>query len=177
MAWLQNGHIADWDHADFLAGLALRPQETSRVWIVAWEEPLSLLRWLAHHALPILLSLAFLGIFLLWAAAPRFGPPVADPEPGRRRFLEHLDASGRYLWRKQEGRPLLQACRDAFHRRLGQVHPAWTHLHPDELCVRLAAHAGLPEDAVFRALRYETTTDAAGFLEAVQTLELLRKKL
>ena len=48
-------------------------------------------------------------------------------------------------------------------------------LAPDALCHRIAEHAGLPEERVFRALRYERAADPHGFTEALQTLDRIRK--
>lgn len=176
LGFLRNRALADLDHAECFAALALQ-HPGARVWIVAWEEPLSARAWLAAKALPVLVSLAALLAALLWAGAARFGPPLAAPEGLGRQFMAHLDASGAYLWRRQEGRPLLKACRQAFSRRLGHVHPAWVHLPADALCARLALHTGIAEEKVFRALRYDIATGPEALLEAIQTLELLRKKL
>jgi hypothetical protein len=181
LSLLRNREIGDLDHAAFFCGMVLKedaPQRAGgRVWLVAWEEPQSTWLWLRRNATPVLVALALLGLGLLWSFAPRFGPPQSEPDLARRSFLEHLDAAGAYHWQHDEGRPLLKACREAFLRRLNQIHPAWTHLPADDLCQRLALHTELPEARVFRALRYDTLVDAAGYLEAIQTLELLRKKL
>jgi len=170
---LANDRIQDLDHADFLCAVAAE-RPGGKVWIVTRVASATAWGWLREHAWPALIALAALGLGALWAAAPRFGPVAHAQDPARRSFLEHLDACGRFQWRAAQGRPLLDACRGAFLRRLGQIHPGWSGLEPDQLCQRLAQRSGLPRDRIERAL-YHTGLHAAGFLEAVQTLQLLGK--
>jgi len=172
---LDNERIQDLDHADFLCAVAAQ-RPGGKVWIITRVAAASAWGWLWEHARPALAALAALGLCALWAAAPRFGPVAPAPDPARRSFLEHLDACGRFQWRAAQGRPLLDACRGAFLRRLAQAHPGWSGLEPDQLCLRLAQRTGLPRDRIQRALHH-TGLHAAGFLEAVQTLHLLGKKL
>ena len=172
---LDNDAIPRLDHADFLCAVAAE-RPAGQVWIVTRDLPGSAWGWLRDRAWPILVSLAALCLGSLWAAAPRFGPRQADPDPARRSFLEHLDACGRYQWRHNQGRPLLEASRAAFRQRLGQVRPAWPALEPEELCLRLARHSGLPRDRIDRAL-HAPAAHAAAFLEAIRTLQSLRRSL
>jgi hypothetical protein len=173
---LDNRHIQAFDHADFLCAVAAQ-RPAGRVWIVTRDAVAATAwGWLWHHAWPALLALAALCLGAVWAAAPRFGPWLPDPDPARRSFLEHLDACGRYQWRTSQGRPLLAASREAFQRRLGLVHPGWAGLEPDQLCQRLAQRSGLPLDRIDRALHHPAA-HAAAFLEAVQTLHHLGKNL
>ncbi|BDU77264.1 DUF4350 domain-containing protein [Mesoterricola sediminis] len=179
--WLANSALGERDHAEAFSLMALRAPEAGeaphRVWIVAWEGRPGLAAWLWRNARPLLLAGLALAALVLWARAARFGPMAEAQPPGGRRFLEHLDAAGQWHWRREDGRPLLQACRAAFLRRLAQVHPGWAGLDPDALCQRLARHAGLDEAKVFQALRYDTAEDPDSFLEAIRTLETLRKQL
>jgi hypothetical protein len=172
---LRNDRIAAFDHADFLCAVAAE-RPLGRVWIVTGDAMETAWSWLWQRARPAVIALAALCVAALWAAAPRFGPILPDPDPARRSFLEHLDASGRYQWRTAQGRPLLEAARGAFLHRLAQRQPAWADLEPEQLHQRLAQRSGLPRDRISRALN-EPAAHAAGFLEAIQTLHLLGKQL
>jgi hypothetical protein len=176
LACLENDAIQRLDHADLLCAIAAQ-RPAGRVWIVTRDLPRSAWGWLRDRAWPVLAALGALCLGGIWAAAPRFGPTLADPDPARRGFLEHLDACGRYQWRNSQGRPLLEASRAAFHQRLGQVRPTWPALEPAELCLRLARHSGLPRDQIDRALHAPGTPHSAAFLEAIRTLHNLRKTL
>ena len=174
LACLDNRSIAALDHADFLCAVAdLRP--AGKAWIVLGDGPTALPGWL-KGAWPILAALAALLAMAAWAAAPRFGPLLPDPEPVRRSFLEHLDACGRYQWRGSRGRPVLAAARDGFLKRLERRRPGWSRLEPVQLCANLAAQSGLPPAQVRRAL-LEPAASAAEFLAAIRTLQHLGKDL
>lgn len=172
--FLNNWSIGKADHGPFLAKLL---EGRARVAIQVEEDAPSLLAWLkAHAALPLLI-LGLLIVLALWSGLPRFGPLMAEPSEHRRSLLEHLAACGRFQWRHRDGKSLLRASREATLARLQRVHPAWAALPPDQMCQRLAVFAGLPEPQVFQAIRYEAQTDARSFLLALQTLDLIRKKL
>lgn len=173
---LRNDRIQAFDHADFLCAVADRRPGAS-VWIVTREVAGDAWSWLRQHAWPFLAALAAFCLAALWAAAPRFGPWLPDPDPARRSFLEHLDACGRYQWRAAQGRPLLGASREAFLKRLAQVHPGWAVLGPGPLCQLLAQRTGLPPERIQRALHHPGPFHAAGFLEAIQTLQFLGRQL
>lgn len=176
MDWLRNDAIGEHDHAALLEALAgLADPGRRRAALVIREAPPSLPAWLLERAPAALGLLAVLVVLALWRAAPRFGPMLPDPAEGRRSLLEHLQACGRFQWRLQEGRVLLQAARQAALAHLARVHPGWAALAPDALCRRIAEHTGLAEERVFRALRYERVADPHGFTEALQTLDLIRK--
>lgn len=178
MQWLQNATIGNHDHAAFLEALTgLATTERGRASIVIREQAPRLSAWLREHAPAALGTFAVLVALALWSTMPRFGPALPDPPEARRSLLEHLAACGRFQWRLRDGQALLQAARQAALDRVGQVHPAWAALGPDDFCRTLAHHFDLPEDRVFRALRYERHPDTHGFTEALQTLDHIRKAL
>lgn len=177
LAWIRNDRIGEHDHAAFLEALAaLSGLERGRAALVIREEAPSLAAWLKDKAPAALAAFAALLVLALWSAMPRFGPLLPDPPEARRSLLEHLAACGRFQWRLKDGQPLLQAARRAALARIAQVHPSWGALGPDALSLRIAEHTRLPEERVFRALRYERHSDPHGFTEALQTLDLIRKQ-
>lgn len=177
LACLTNGNLANHDHADLLLALMRHRDAAATTWIVTHEHAPSLWAFLKQKAWRVLAALAALSLLGFWAAAPRFGPPIPEPEPSRRSLLEHLAATGRFLWRHRDGQRLLRATREALFHRLHRVHPGWASLPPDELCQRLAAHTGLPEPDVFHALRYDRHPDPRDFTRAIRTLDHMRTQL
>lgn len=174
LSFLSNDRIADADHGPFLAAIA---KGSKKVIIVVREEAPSLLAWLKTYARFPLAVLAVLTLLSIWRGFPRFGPKIPDVSLHRRSLLEHLAACGRFQWRHRDGRSLLKASREAMMTRLRRAHPAWAALPPDQLCAKLATFTGLPEPRIFQALRYDTQTQARDFFDAIQLLDLIRKKL
>jgi hypothetical protein len=143
----RNDRIGEQDHAELLWELA---KLTPATWleVVSLMERLSLWRFLREHALPALLAGSLLLALWLWRIAPRFGPVPPDAPPARRRLLDHLRASGRYLWTEGLSGALAAAARDAALRRLGRAQPDFAVASPTEKAARLAALADVPlEDA------------------------------
>ncbi len=174
---LNNWKICEYDHTDFLWALVSKWGSQNRVWIVYREEPPSLRQWIRDYAWMVVVSLVTLILASLWHAGSRFGPRTPEPALGRRSLLEHLAACGRFQWSKHEGLSLLKAAREATIQKIHRVHPGWAHLAPQELCTRLAQFSGLEELRILRALRHERLSDPREFTEAIQTLDLIRKKL
>jgi hypothetical protein len=141
----RNAAIGEDGHAALLwRVLTLSPASSLQVFFR--PERLSLWRFLAGNALPVLIgAFALLGLWL-WRIAPRFGPVPADPPPARRRLLDHLRASGRYLWTEGLRGQLASAARDAALRRLARAQPDFAVASASEQTARLAALAAVPLD-------------------------------
>ncbi len=143
----RNAAIGTHDHAELLWRLlSLAPSPSLQVF--SRPERLSLWSFLARHAAPALVAALLLLVFWLWRIAPRFGPVPADAPPARRRLLDHLRASGRYLWTQGLRARLAAAARDSALRRLSRAQPDFAFASATEKAARLAALAGVPlEDA------------------------------
>jgi hypothetical protein len=145
----RNDDVGELDHAELLwRVLTLAPATSFQVFF--HPERLSLWRFLVEHAAPALVGgFLVLGLWL-WRIAPRFGPVPADPPPARRRLLEHLRASGRYLWTEGLRGELAAAARDAALRRLARAQPDFAVASPAEKAARLAGLAGIPREEAQR---------------------------
>lgn len=177
LSCLLNGNLAEGDHAGFLSALVLDWGPDNRAWIVYREEAPSLWNWLRDNAWMVMGALGLVIVAGLWSAASRFGPRIPDPPEGRRSLLEHLTACGRFQWAQRDGVSLLRSSREATMTKIHRVHPGWGHLEFQELCTRLAEFSGLGEVRIARALRKEIIKEPREFTEAIQTLDLIRKKL
>ena len=143
----RNDRIGEQDNAEFFWHLA-RLTPAPRLEVFSLMQRLSLWRFLRDHALPALLAGFVLLALWLWRIAPRFGPVPPDAPPARRRLLDHLRASGRYLWTEGLRGALAAAARDAALRRLARAQPDFSVAAATEKGVRLAALADVPlEDA------------------------------
>jgi hypothetical protein len=109
----------------------------------------------------------------VWRIAPRFGPLAPDPPPARRRLLDHLRASGRYLWASGLRERLVSAAREAALRRMAGVQPDFPGAAPAEQAARLAKVAAIPlaDAAGFLSARgAERTTDFVALIQRAQRL-------
>jgi Domain of unknown function (DUF4350) len=146
------------------------------VWIAVRDQVPTLAQLLVRHAWMALASGALLIAACLWAAGARFGPLVPDPPRDRRSLLEHVEASGDFLWRTGRGGDLVQGARQALLHRIDVREPGWNRLSPADLVQRLAATARLPAARVDRAL-HGAVTAPADLVHALQTLETVRRSL
>ena len=161
----RNARIGLGDDAEFLWSL-LQLSSATEFQVFFHPERLSLWGFLAEHAAPVLLAGFLLLALWLWRIAPRFGPVPADAPPARRRLLDHLRASGRYLWAEGERLPLALAARDAALRRLSRVQPDFAPAPAAEKAARVAALAAIPIDDAQRFMA------AAGALRGAEFMRL-----
>ncbi len=172
-AFALNQSIGELDHAAFLWAL-LNLHRTGEVWLVGGFEARSVWALLSEKAWPILVTLVALITAWLWSVSQRFGPLLPEPPSERRRLLEHIEASGRLLWRTGSSGALLDAARESLLRSLEFRHPGWAA--STDLYRRLGIVSGLPPDAVRSALE-DRDPGEHHFTQILHRLELMRRKL
>ena len=175
--FLNNENIGDHDHAAL--GWALirgGGEKPAGVWIAVRDQIPTLGQLLVRNAWMALVSGLLLIAAWLWSSGARFGPLLPEPPRDRRSLLEHVEASGDFLWRNGRGEDLVQSARQALLQRIDVREPAWSRLAPNELVKRLATGARLPAAQIDRALHGAARTPA-DFLHALQTLETVRRSL
>jgi hypothetical protein len=177
LGFARNDGIGKLDHAEFLwAFVRLEP----RAGVVAFfhnPQKLSLMAWLREHAWAVLASGSLLLAMWLWSVAPRFGPVAPDPEPARRRLLDHLRASGRFQWSAGGGAALAEAARESVLRRISRAHPDFAGLNAPERAARLQSLFGLPPDAVRRVLQPVAALNPAEFTTATSIYQAIHEQL
>lgn len=176
LQFLNNCSIGRYDHAAFLWHLA-HFHDNGPVWLVFKDTMPGLPAWLAEHAWQAMVSAAVLLAMWLWHASVRFGPLLPVPALARRRLMEHIEASGRFLWHAGQAERLLKGVRQSLFRTLELRHPAWAGLPSAELYRRLGTVARLPAEEVQGALLYIHAGNEHEFTKVVSTLEHLRKSL
>jgi hypothetical protein len=98
--------------------------------------------------LPLLLAL----LAWLWVRAQCFGPLLPALPPPRRALLDHVRASGDFLYRQDQSQILLEALRRRLRLALERRDPALAALSPRELIPTLAERAGVHSEALREAL-------------------------
>ena len=173
-AFARNREIENHDNAAFLWYLAtLEPHQT--MWLFRGSEVSSLWERLMSSAWQVIASAAALVLVILWGASRRFGPLLPEGELPRRRLLEHIEASGRFLWKHGQGGALVEDLRHAVLRLIEFRHPGWTS-SPD-LARRLAELGGYSTQVVSRALEVKAVKDENEFMQTIRIWETIRKKL
>lgn len=126
--FIQNPAIDNYDHAEFfwhmLHSLHDEPQA---VWLLHNDEMPGLARLLWEYAWALVLSLAVFIPLTILALSPRFGPMIPKPAPERRRILEHIHASGLFMWQRHRKHADTQY--DGFATRVTQLLPSTRKQH------------------------------------------------
>ena len=138
----QNWQIGRNDNAEFLWRLLGRTPGLEAVAIFRGRSQ-ALGGWLWTHAAPVLGVLAVLVLVVLWRALPRLGPVLPDPEPGRRRMLDHLSASGQFLWSAERRNTLLHAAARRAMAEVARRHPHVALMPESEQAAFVHARYGL----------------------------------
>ena len=170
--YLRNGAIGDLDHAEF--GWRLASNGPVMLFLRIQSPPF--LEWLWRDAWTVVLAAALL--LLLWLARiiPRFGPLAPEPPPARRSLLEHVVATGRYLWSRGQGAYLLDALRERAWRaarRRGVGEPGAT---PERSARAIAEVAGMSEARARRAFAGPAPA-APAFVDAAAALQDIETRL
>jgi hypothetical protein len=106
VSFLRNTLIGNLDHAE-LGWRLVAQQPTVTLYLRMTSPPF--LEWVRRDAWPVLAAAALLLVLWLARIIPRFGPLVPDAPPVRRSRLEHVVASGRFLWSRGAGMELVEA--------------------------------------------------------------------
>jgi len=182
--FLENYGIAEADHAEFFWYLLHSAHaDIASVWLLNRDDQPSLLALLRQYAWPILASSTLLLLFIFWALVPRFGAVVYEPTLHRRRLLEHLRASGQFLWKEQykgehKGRiELINSSRHAIQQSSRHSIHGWDLMDQDEryaaICSQL--HYKTTEQTnYFNHLMSAATLNEGDFIELVRIANQLR---
>jgi hypothetical protein len=181
--YFNNYRLNHYDHAELLLGLAQLNRKTRRVTGFAkhfvFVQHVDMPKWylaLWQNFQPGLIGLACALLMLLWSAVRRFGPILPEPDLERRSLIEHIDASGRWLWKVPGGREiLLGAARACANRTLQRRAPQLHKLPIDEQIISLAESCNLASGDVVAALRNPAAKSPIEFTRQIQTLRELRK--
>lgn len=174
-SYFDNDGLRRFDHGELLLLLAGQGGAKGPVLLVRHNETVGWADYLWQHWRPVLFGLAALLLLWAWNASRRFGPLLPALATERRALIEHIDASGRWLWRLPQGRALLlaavrQRTEKLLLRRLPELHA----LDGNERARRLARLAKLPEAQVADAMLGVPAARAAEFTRQISTLQQLR---
>lgn len=189
LSFIENDKIAAYDHAQFLWHLTHFERLETKIWLLNYtptynpqSNPINNLD--TSIKLPSLLTLiwtymwtavisAILLLFWLWSVSQRFGPILPMPKPVRRGLLEHIEASGNFLWRQGKKSTLLNNARQALMQQIKLIHPNWNQLSSSQLSQKLAQRCKLPRIEIEDILTGKNTN----LIQTVKTISKIRKAL
>lgn len=172
-----NSRIGAEQHAQFLWELvSLAPGEAV---VEFFNRPsrLSLVDWLRENAWAPLSGGALVLLLWLWYVAPRLGPVAPDPARDRRRLLDHLRASGRFLWSNGGAQRMLDAARESCLRRITRVYPDVLAIAEAERPQRLAEILGWPEQRARQLLVPASPAKMMDFLQTINLYQAVHEQL
>ena len=171
VSWLT---IGDYDHAQALWHLI---DGRGKVWLITSNDMPSLMQWLIENAPFMLISALLLMIAWLWRIAYRFGPTLPNPEPLRRRIMEHIEASGAYLWKTRHRAPLVDAVRNDVINTAALRHPGWSAMNRADREAHIAELTGLTVETSRRLLDGYQPTSRQEFTTLIRHLKTIKENL
>jgi hypothetical protein len=172
-----NREIADLDHAQFVVELARFARRSGPVIFFNNPGRPSLLKWLRAHAWAPISAAALALLLWLWKSIPRFGPVAPDPERARRRLLDHLRASGRFLWSRGQGGRLLEVSREACLRKISRALPDFETAAASTQASRLMRMFGISSEQVQQILSPQAPGKMLHFMQTIHLYQSIHARL
>jgi hypothetical protein len=144
------------------------------IYLVYALDGISFLRMLLRDGWPALLALTLLLASWMAMRSARLGPLMPASAMHRRALLEHVQAAGEFLYRRDGGRSLHQLACQTVLTRLRRRDPACAMLHGDALYTRLAERSDI--DAAQIAQAFQSPANAQAFRACIITLARLRSR-
>ena len=144
------------------------------IYLVYALDGISVLRLLLRDGWPALLALTLLLAGWMAMRSARLGPLMPAPAMHRRALLEHVQAAGEFLYRRDGGRSLHQLACQTVLVRLRRRDPACVMLNGDALYTRLAERSEL--DVAQIAQAFQSPANAQAFRACIITLARLRSR-
>jgi hypothetical protein len=177
LAFLRNRSIGALDHAELAWRIIGTSGQPAVLLVLNHPEQLSLLTWLRANVPAMIAAAVALLVLWLWRVAPRFGPIAPDPERGRRSLLDHLRASGRFLWNAGQRAKLAESAREVALRRVNRANPDFSSLSANERAARLTNTFGIAPDDAARLLAPQSPRTIPEFVQAMRVLQIIHKRL
>jgi hypothetical protein len=172
--FMTNAAIGEHDHALVMAYL-LAPAPGGTVWLL-YDREMPWIGALVWSAAPYaIISGALCLLAWAWSAGARLGPLQPVPGRDRRDLLEHLDASGDFLWRHGQADHLIKPTRRRVLELWRRRRPDLGRLDDAALAHAIALATDEDPDVVVRALHVHAD-DADAFVRQSALLQRLWRK-
>lgn len=132
---------------------------------------------LLKHGWSLVLPLLLLLVAWLIYRSQRFGPLQASPNPDRRALLEHISATGEFLFHRDLTHELHLAVLALFTTQLRRRDPMTAALTGEAQVLALAERTGMDPQKIRQALKPGTSRQKEHFFHSIATLIQLRNQL
>jgi len=167
-------NIGEQDHARFLWHMV---NGKGNVWLVSQNDMPPLWLWLWQRAPFVIVSLLLMMCFWFWKSSPRFGPLLPVPKADRRQILEHITASGFFLWKHKKQQKLIDAVREELQQFASKRHPPWISMSQQQQFDYLNECSGIEVPLIKSLLTDEHHHEQHQFTKTIRLLKQIRKKL
>lgn len=174
LTFLETDFLQRYDHVHLLWEWT---KNADKIWLVNNDDMPSFAFWLWQRGPELLISSGLIMLFWLIGSSLRIGPISSSVAPIRRSLLEHIQASGYFLWNKRSLDELLQANREQIQNRMLRHHPAWLQLNEQQREHHLATLLDWPAEQIARVLHAPSPHNSDDFTQLIQQLNRIRKLL
>jgi hypothetical protein len=174
--YFDNADLARFDHGELLLSLAAL-QPNGKITIVEHMGVMPWKKWLWQNFAFALFAALIALLLALWIGVRRFGPLLPGPREERRSLMEHITASGAWLWKSQVGRDLLlEAVRKSVMTIVRRRLPTLEGLDRERELALLARLSNQSVEALDKALYAPAGQHPPEFTRQIRTLQELRKE-
>ena len=175
--YFNNLYLDEGDNARLFADVSVGQLESGKVWLVYQTSFAPLWEVIWRAAPYLVVTLALLLFLWIWYAMPGFGPKLRTEQAERRSIIEHIRASGMFVWRRQGAEYLLRSATQALIHEADSKHPGITRLSAERQAASIAHITGMPAGKVLDALAGQTESRQREFTHSMQKLQTIRKEL
>ncbi|MEL6546488.1 MAG: hypothetical protein AAFQ82_17810, partial [Myxococcota bacterium] len=129
------------------------------------------------HGWPTLLAGSVALALWLAARSSSFGPRHPVREDVRRSVIEHIEATGRFLWQRDSGLALSDSVRAAVLGKASRSTLGWQGLSVEERRAHVKEVAAISEAELERLFGPAATGDSGTFTELIRTLREIEQRL
>lgn len=168
--FLMNRNIDDNEHAYFLANLT---QNRSKTWLIYSNNMPSLFSLIWENASMFVVCLAVLVLLCILRLNLKSGPMLPEINNNRRNLMEHLEASGNYLFKLNRGKEMLEINQKSTERFLKEKMFFTSTATNSEKSSAIEKKVNLPAEIIHYSLFKSEIEDEQDFINKSEVLQYL----
>lgn len=171
---LTNDNIACYDNGYAFWQLV---KDSPQVWLAVNADRPSF--WREMWALSAVGCVALIAALALWVwqQGVRFGPVLPIDRSQRRHFIDHIRASGMFIYRNDGSATLMQTLREDIQQKMQIKYSQYLQLGPDQQLEKLQQLTAMPSDDIQLAMFHPLPLPAGLLVDSVRKLQHLRNSL